>query len=131
MSLLQRSSSMFKEFFLGCLVVGSSLVWKKEKLAEMVTRCHSVSHSLSLVVPLVVPLVVTPCTTRLSFYKRSNKYTNHNLWTLNFGKTYNFLFLCEFTEKTFIKRFTRLYSTLFTTLFIISVFTTLLSLLQH
>ena len=47
---------MFKEFSLGCLVVGSSLIWKKEKLAEMVTRCHSLS--------LVVPLVVTRCTTR-------------------------------------------------------------------
>ena len=34
----------------------SSLIWKKEKLAEMVTRCHSLS--------LVVPLVVTRCTTR-------------------------------------------------------------------
>ena len=62
--LLQRSSSRFKEFSLRCLVVGSSLIWKKEKLAEMVTRCHSLSfvvplvvtrcHSLSLVVPLVV-----------------------------------------------------------------------------
>ena len=83
---------MFKGFSLGCLVVGSSLIWKKEKLAEMVTRCHSLSfvvtrcttrcHSLSFVVTrcttrchslsLVVPLVVTRCTTRLSFYKRSN-----------------------------------------------------------
>ena len=64
--LLQRSSSRFKEFSLGCLVVGSSLIWKKEKLAEMVTRCHSLSfvvtrcttrcHSLSF--------VVTRCTTR-------------------------------------------------------------------
>ena len=78
--LLQRSSSRFKEFSLGCLVVGSSLIWKKEKLAEMVTRCHSLSfvvplvvtrcHSLSLVVPLVVirchslSFVVTRCTTR-------------------------------------------------------------------
>ena len=50
--LLQRSSSRFKEFSLGCLVVGSSLIWKKEKLAEMVTRCHSLSF------------VVTRCTTR-------------------------------------------------------------------
>ena len=39
----QRSSSMFKEFSLGCLVKWS----------------------------LVVPLVITRCTTRLSFYKRS------------------------------------------------------------
>ena len=52
--LLQRSSSRFKEFFLGCLVVGFSLIWKKrkEKLAEMVTRCHS----LVLVVRFVVIL---------------------------------------------------------------------------
>ena len=95
--LLQRSSSRFKEFSLGCLVVGSSLIWKKEKLVEMVTRCHSLSlivpfvvipcHSLSLFVicchwlSLVVirchslyhslSLIVNPCTTRLSFYKRS------------------------------------------------------------
>ena len=80
--LLQRSSSRFKEFSLGCLVVGSSLTWKK-KIPEMVTRCHSLSlvvipyHSLSLFVicchslSLVVLLVVTRCTTRLSFYKRS------------------------------------------------------------
>ena len=77
--LLQRSSLKFKEFSLGCLVVGSSPMWKKEKLAEMVTRCHS----LSLVVPLVftryhslspvIALVVTRCTTRLSFYKRSRR----------------------------------------------------------
>ena len=75
--LLQRSSSMFKEFSLGCLVVGYSFIWKQEKLTQMVTRCHSLSfvvtrcttrchslyHSLSL--------VITLCTTRLSFYKRS------------------------------------------------------------
>ena len=41
---------MFKEFSLGCLVVGSFLFFlKKEKLAEMVTRCHP----LSLDVPFV------------------------------------------------------------------------------
>ena len=81
---------MFKELSLGCLMVASSLIWEKEKLAEMVTRCHSLSlfvicchslsfvvplvvtrcHSLSLVVPLVVirchslSFVVTRCTTR-------------------------------------------------------------------
>ena len=49
---LQGSSSKFNEFSLGCLVVGSSLIGKKEKLVEMVTRCHSLS------------LVVTCCTTR-------------------------------------------------------------------
>ena len=80
--LLQRSSSRFKKFSLGCLVVGSSFIWKV-KLAGMVTRWHS----LSLVVPLVVipyhslslfvirchslSLVAIRCTTRLSFYKRS------------------------------------------------------------
>ena len=74
---LQRSSSRFKKFCLGCLVVGSSFIWKKkEKLAGMVTRitrCHYLSlvvtlcHPLSLVVTrchslwLVVPLVVTRC----------------------------------------------------------------------
>ena len=66
---------MFKELSLECLMVASSLIWKKEKLAKMVTRCHSLSlivirchslyHSLSL--------VVIRCTTRLSFYKRSNR----------------------------------------------------------
>ena len=59
----QRSSSRSKGFSLGCLVVGFSLIWKKEKVAEMVTRshslslvvirCHSLYHSLSLDVPLV------------------------------------------------------------------------------
>ena len=68
--LLQRSFSIFKEFSLGRLVKGSSLIWKKEKLAEMVTRCHSLYYSLSLVVPLAVirchslSFVVTRCTTR-------------------------------------------------------------------
>ena len=78
--LLQRSSSRFKKFSLGCLVVGSSFIWKKEKLAGMVTRRHLLSlvvplvvipyHSLSVfVIPchslsLVVPLVVTRCTIR-------------------------------------------------------------------
>ena len=58
--LLQRTSSRFKEFSLGCLVVGSSLTWKKRKISWN-------GHSLSFVVPR--------CTTRLSFYKRS-KYSN-------------------------------------------------------
>ena len=65
--ILQRSSSRFKEFSLGCLVVGSSLIWKKkEKLAEIVTRCHSLYHSLSFVVTHCHSLsfVVTRCTTR-------------------------------------------------------------------
>ena len=85
---------MFKEFSLECLVVGSSLIGKKENLAEMVTlchsfsfvvtrcttcchslslvvtRCHSLYHSLSLAVISYHPLyhslsgVVTRCTTR-------------------------------------------------------------------
>ena len=50
MCLLQRSSSRFKEVSLGCLVVGSSFIWKKERVAEMVTCCHSSYHSLSFVV---------------------------------------------------------------------------------
>ena len=86
--LLQRSSSRFKEFSLGWLVVGSSLIWKKRKinrngcsLSLVVIRCHYLYHLLSLVVPLVtirchsfyhsLSLVITRCTTRLSFYKRS------------------------------------------------------------
>ena len=48
---LFNSSSRFKELFLGCLVVPSSLMQKKkEKLAEM-TSCY---HPFSLVVLLVV-----------------------------------------------------------------------------
>ena len=47
---LFNSSSRFKEFFLGCLVVRSSLMGKKEKLAEM-TSCYD---PFSLVVLLVV-----------------------------------------------------------------------------
>ena len=53
---------MFKEFSLGCLVVGSSLIWKKKRkinrnghsLSRVVTRCTTRCHSLSLVVALVV-----------------------------------------------------------------------------
>ena len=47
----------------------------------VVTRCHSLSLVVPLVVTrchslsLVVPLVVTRCTTRLFFYKRSEKNT--------------------------------------------------------
>ena len=45
----------------------------------VVTRCHSLYHSLSFVVTrchslsLLVQLFVTRCTTRLSFYKQSEK----------------------------------------------------------
>ena len=68
-----RSSSTFKEFSSGSLVVGSSLIQKA-------TRCHS----LSLVIPLAVigchsfyhsfhslSIVVTRCITCLSFHKWS------------------------------------------------------------
>ena len=51
-------------------------------LSLVVIRCHLLYHSLSLVVPIAVTcchslyhslsFVVTRCTTRLSFYKRSN-----------------------------------------------------------
>ena len=81
-----RSSSKFKEFSLGCILVGSSR--KKKKIGRYnhslsfvvtrcITRCHSMYHSLPFVVtrchslPIVVPLVVTRCITRLSFYKPS------------------------------------------------------------
>ena len=48
-----RSSSKFKKFSLGCSVVDSSLIRKKEELAEIATGCR---RSLSF--------VVTGCTTR-------------------------------------------------------------------
>ena len=87
--LLQRSSLRFKEFSLGCLVVGSSPMWKKEKLAEMVTCCHSLSlvvyHSLSFVVTLChsMSLIVIRCH---SFYHSLPLvvplvfYRYHSLW---------------------------------------------------
>ena len=60
-SLLQRSSSRFKEFYIGCLVVGSSLIWKKKKnwsrWSLAVICCHSLYHLLTI--------VVARCTTRL------------------------------------------------------------------
>ena len=71
--LLQRSSSRFKKFSLGCLVVGSSFIWKKSKISWnghsftfFVTRCTTRCHSLSLVVTRCHSLsfVVTRCTTR-------------------------------------------------------------------
>ena len=55
--LLQRSSSRFKKFSLGCLVVGSSFTWKKKRkisrnghsltfvVTRCTTRCHSMYHS--------------------------------------------------------------------------------------
>ena len=68
---LQRSSLRIQEFSLGCFVLGFSLIWKKkkEKLAEMVARCQSLSlvyHSLSLLVTCCHSLsfVVTRCNTR-------------------------------------------------------------------
>ena len=79
--LLQRSSWRFKEFSLGCLVVGFSYLKKKkkDKFTDMVTQCHSLSLVVSLVVILCLSLsflvtlvnrcysllfVVTRCTTR-------------------------------------------------------------------
>ena len=39
---------MFKEFSLECSEVGSALIQKKkEKLAEIATRCHSMSLDVS------------------------------------------------------------------------------------
>ena len=40
---------MFKEFSLGCSEVGSALIQKKEKLAEIAARCHTMSHDVSLI----------------------------------------------------------------------------------
>ena len=40
---------MFKEFSLGCSEVGSTLIRKKENLAEIATRCHSMSLDVSLI----------------------------------------------------------------------------------
>ena len=108
--LLQRSSSMFKEFSLGCLVVGLLSYLKKEKLAE-ITRCHL----LLLVVPLVVnrchslSFVVTRCTTRchsvslvvtryttcLSFCKRSSIRVFPFLY---------FIFLLKWNKQEIFKR---------------------------
>ena len=51
--LLQRSSSRFKEFSLGCLMVGSSLIWKKRKISRN-------GHLLSLDVPLVCLFINDP-----------------------------------------------------------------------
>ena len=67
---LQRPSSRFKEFSLGCLVVGHSLIWKKGKISRnghslsfVVTRCTTRWNSLSLVVTLChsLSLVVIRC----------------------------------------------------------------------
>ena len=57
--LLRRSSSMFKEFSLGCLMVASSLIWKKEKLAEIVPRWaffKELAHWLGLKNCRITPL---------------------------------------------------------------------------
>ena len=90
--LLLIQQSLFKTLLnvqrvsLGCILVGSSLIPEKRKLAKRTTRCLSLSfvftrcHLLLVVVSrclslhqslsLVAPLVVTRCITRLSFYKR-------------------------------------------------------------
>ena len=66
--LLQRSSSRLKEFSLGCLVVTSSLFEKrKEKLTEMVNRCHSLS--------LVAPLIVVPYHSMSLFFTRCHSFS--------------------------------------------------------
>ena len=73
---LQNRPQCLKEFALGCIVVGSSIIRNKGKLVKMTTRCQLLPfvvthyHSLPVVVThcdslsLVVPLVVTRCTTR-------------------------------------------------------------------
>ena len=79
---LQRSSSRFKEFSLGYLVVGSSLIRKMKNQPKWslvaircTIRCPTCCHSLLLVVTRCTTcchsssLVVTRCTTRLSLYK--------------------------------------------------------------
>ena len=90
--LLQRSSSRFKKYSFGCLVVGSSFIWNKRKiswnghsLTFVVTRCTTRCHSLSLVVTLchslslVVPLVVTRCHSmyHLSVFNKRSRQTGH------------------------------------------------------
>ena len=60
---------LFKEFSLGCIEVGSSLIWKKGKLTKITTRCHSLP--LVVIRCLSFSLVVTRCITRLPFYKGS------------------------------------------------------------
>ena len=116
---------MSKEFSLGCLVVGSCLIRKKEKLAEMVTRCHSLDYFLSLVIYCHslyhslsfnvtrchslyhwLSLAVTRCTTRLSFYKRSAKRANvdhYSISLINFS-----LIIHDVTSILFIFHFNRL-----------------------
>ena len=58
---LQRFFSRLKEFPLGCLVVGSSLIWKKGKLAQMVTHCTTRCHLFLLEVLLVCLLINDRC----------------------------------------------------------------------
>ena len=75
--LLQRSSSRFKKFSLGCLVVGSSFIWKKRKiswnghsLTFVVTRCTTRCHSLSFVVTLCHSLSFVESIKILQFLSR-------------------------------------------------------------
>ena len=54
--IINKKKNCLKSFSLGCLVIGSSLLKKKEgKLAEITTHCHSLS--------LVALVVVIRCTT--------------------------------------------------------------------
>ena len=73
-----------------CLLVRSAFFRKKEKLAEIATRCHW----LSLVVPLAVirchslSLVVTRYITRLSFLNDGLNLSSFNLELKVCSKTY-------------------------------------------
>ena len=61
-----RSSSGFKVFSLGCLVVGSSLIRRKRKLAKVTTCCHSLSPVFTCCNTRCHLLLITVirCTTR-------------------------------------------------------------------
>ena len=99
--LIQWYLSRFKEFSLECLVIGSSLIRKKEYWLKLlaVIRYHLMYHSWSLVMirchslAFVVPFIaircyslssiVTPFTTRLSFNERLNVFNGCTLIQLN------------------------------------------------
>ena len=99
---------MFKEFSLRCLVVGSSLIGKKEKLAEMVTHCHSLSfvvirchslyHSLSLDLPLICLFINDPLAYNLS---ESNVFTsNYYVYKISFLFVMILMILKHLLEQT-------------------------------
>ena len=72
-----------KGFYLGYLVISSSLIRKKQDVQPqgslVFIPCHSLYHLLSFIVTCctsryyTLSRVVTQCTTRLSFYKQSLK----------------------------------------------------------